>query len=212
MKVYCEKCGNEIDRNSKFCGKCGAKVNGSTLESMKNSNSIMVNAPAKKKGRKYIKPGIAIVALILVIVVGKLILSGTASSSVESPLKNQVTGINKQNQKVYAKSFTDKGKEYFLDSFSEEDFKESAEEYKKVTYEVNKVEEGDFYDVWDALIIRYYDMSDHEKEAWYGAIDEVKIVEATITYEYKDGGSDTRNEEFRMIKVNKKWYTIDSLL
>ena len=35
--MFCEKCGNEVDENTKYCDKCGAKIISNQNSPKKNS-------------------------------------------------------------------------------------------------------------------------------------------------------------------------------
>ena len=53
--MFCEKCGNEVDENTKYCDKCGAKI-------ISNQNT-----PKKEKKLKNKKIMICVIAIIIVV-------------------------------------------------------------------------------------------------------------------------------------------------
>lgn len=218
MKKYCGKCGAEITGNAKFCPKCGATVGTVSVEekeskkSPKEPKKAKGGAPDTWAGPNKIMMGIVVAIAVVAVIVVSVVLSGSSGAAYEKPLKAQVTGSNKGNEDKYVESFTEEGKEHFLENTSADDFKERAEDYKDMSYEVKNVEEGDIYDVWDDVAIRLYQMSDDEKDAWYSSIEEVKVVTVDFTYTYEDDEEPSVSElDYRMIKVDGKWYTIDSI-
>lgn len=83
--MQCRNCGNDLDMNKKFCGKCGAKIPEITGGDMRSSDALSVNQMSKGnikdiniKNKLPIIIGIiaGIAALIIVITVIKGIATG----------------------------------------------------------------------------------------------------------------------------------------
>lgn len=224
MKRYCGKCGAEISENTIFCSKCGTSVENTVKITDNRKKQTISGQPQVKRGveeqrkmtkNKSKKPmiiiGVAITIVVIVIAVLAVVLIKSAEKDYEKPLKLQVEGLKKGDKDKYAESFTVKGKEYFLDGLSDEEFKESARKYENVSYEVKNISEGDTYDVWDDYNIRMYQMTESEKKTWYSCIEEIKVVTVNVSWT-NEGEQFEEKMDYRMIKVNGKWCTIDSIM
>lgn len=74
-KMFCYKCGTQIDENAKFCKKCGAALNEDDSNGQTNTNGP-VTIPLEKKRKFNVKLiGVAVVVLMVII---KLFLGGSS--------------------------------------------------------------------------------------------------------------------------------------
>ena len=197
MARYCAKCGAEITEGSKFCKSCGASV-GHTQEGTVNQKVSVKAAPVNRKSRKKSPLVIGIIAVIAVVLVGVGIKNvATSVPDYEKPLKYEIDGINKNNTKTYKKAFLDgdapTGDEYL---------KGYLKEIKKISYEVESVDNISVMGLLDTIAVRGIQSKD---------IQDAKTLEVSLKAKTEDGEHAT-TLEFDVIKVDDQWYALDDLL
>lgn len=197
MARYCAKCGAEITEGSKFCKMCGASV-GDTQKRTVNQKVSVKAAPVSRKSGKKKPMVIGIIAVIAVVLAGVGIKNvATSVPDYEKPLKYEIDGINKNNTKTYKKAFLDgdapTGDEYL---------KGYLKEIKKISYEVESVDNISVMGLLDTIAVRGIQSKD---------IQDAKTLEVSLKAKTEDGEHAT-TLEFDVIKVDDQWYALDDLL
>ena len=113
--MFCKNCGNELENNAMFCGKCGTLVRQDTKGSPLNTEINSMTGAVKNKGKKKLwKVIIAIVVVIGVFFVGSHVYD--VKFGYKKVIKQFINGTEKMDWKVLSDLSTD---EYF-DFISEE--------------------------------------------------------------------------------------------
>lgn len=197
MARYCAKCGAEITEGSKFCKSCGASV-GDTQKGTVNQKVSVKAAPVNRKNRKKSPLVIGIIAVIAVVLAGVGIKNvATSVPDYEKPLKYEIDGINKNNIKTYKKAFLDE-----KTSTGDENLKEYMKEIKKISYEVESVENISVMRLLDTIAVMGIQSKD---------IQDAKTLEVSLEAKTEDGEHAT-TVEFDVIKINDQWYALGNLL
>ena len=197
MARYCAKCGAEITKGSKFCKSCGASV-GDTQKGTVNQKVSVKAAPVNRKNRKKSPLVIGIIAVIAVVLAGVGIKNvATSVPDYEKPLKYEIDGINKNNIKTYKKAFLDE-----KTSTGDENLKEYMKEIKKISYEVESVENISVMRLLDTIAVMGIQSKD---------IQDAKTLEVSLEAKTEDGEHAT-TVEFDVIKINDQWYALGNLL
>lgn len=148
MARYCAKCGAEVTEGSKFCKSCGAPV-GDTQQGTTNQKVQAKTVSTNRKSGKKAPMVIGIIAVIVVVLAGVGIKNvATSVPDYEKPLKYEIDGINKNNIKTYKKAFLDE-----KTSIGDENLKEYMKEIKKVSYEVESVENISVMGLLDTIAV-----------------------------------------------------------
>lgn len=196
MSKYCSKCGAEITEGSKFCKSCGAPVE--NTQSRATNQKIQKEANSQKKGKKT-PVIIGIIAVVVLIFAGLGIKNmGIGISDYEKPLKYEVDGINKNNVKTYKKAFVD-GES----SYSDDSIKEYLKEVKKISYNVESVDNISVMGLLNSINVLGIQSKD---------IEDAKKLE--VEFEVKDAEGDKRTAtiDFDVVKLGGKWYALTDLL
>lgn len=197
MARYCAKCGAEITEGSKFCKSCGASV-GDTQKGTVNQKVSVKAAPVNRKSRKKSPLVIGIIAVIAVVLAGIGIKNvATSVPDYEKPLKYEIDGINKNNIKTYKEAFLDE-----KTSTGDENLKEYMKEIKKVSYEVESVENISVMGLLDTIAVMGIQSKD---------IQDAKTLKVSLEAKTEDGEHET-TVEFDVIKINDQWYALGDLL
>ena len=85
--MYCSKCGNQIDNDSKFCSSCGNDVFDENIKQQSDSNL---------NDLKHIKIILGIILAIIVIVLSALIYDACTTSAEEASEK-----LRRTNREIY---------------------------------------------------------------------------------------------------------------
>ena len=197
MARYCAKCGAEITEGSKFCKSCGASV-GDTQQGTTNQKVQAKTVSTNRKSGKKAPMVIGIIAVIVVVLAGVGIKNAATSvPDYEKPLKYEIDGINKNNTKTYKKAFLDgdapTGDEYL---------KGYLKEIKKISYEVESVDNISVMGLLDTIAVRGIQSKD---------IQDAKTLEVSLKAKTEDG-EHTTTIEFDVIKVDDQWYALDDIL
>lgn len=193
MARYCAKCGAEVTEGSKFCKSCGTPV-GDTQQGTTNQKVQAKTVSTNRKSGKKAPMVIGIIAVIVVVLAGVGIKNAATSvPDYEKPLKYEIDGINKNNTKTYKKAFLDgdapTGDEYL-------------KEIKKISYEVESVDNISVMGLLDTIAVRGIQSKD---------IQDAKTLEVSLKAKTEDG-EHTTTIEFDVIKVDDQWYALDDIL
>ena len=112
--MFCEKCGNEVDENTKYCDKCGAKI-------ISNQNSPKKNSKLKNK-----KIMICVVALI--IVVGAILINYH-----DTKISGYALGEIRYDEHNWACQLEQKGTTFTVSAYLKEGANLLSDEYVNVT-------------------------------------------------------------------------------
>ena len=192
MARYCAKCGAEVTEGSKFCKSCGTPV-GDTQQGTTNQKVQAKTVSTNRKSGKKAPMVIGIIAVIVVVLAGVGIKNAATSvPDYEKPLKYEIDGINKNNTKTYKKAFLDgdapTGDEYL-------------KEIKKISYEVESVDNISVMGLLDTIAVRGIQSKD---------IQDAKTLEVGLKVETEDG-EQAVTVEFDVIKVHGRWYALYDL-
>lgn len=196
MSKYCSKCGAEITEGSKFCKSCGAPVE--NTQATATNQKIQKEANSQKKGKKT-PVIIGIITVVVLIFAGLGIKNmGIGVADYEKPLKYEVDGINKNNMKTYKKAFVD-GES----SYSDDSLKEYLKEVKKISYNVESVDNISVMGLLNSINVLGIQSKD---------IEDAKKLE--VEFEVKDAEGDKRTAtiDFDVVKLGGKWYALTDLL
>jgi len=70
--MYCEKCGQELKPNTKFCGQCGVDVNSLSVENIQQPRELSGAIGSDKKVyAEQKKPVVALILSLLIVGVGQ---------------------------------------------------------------------------------------------------------------------------------------------
>ena len=197
MARYCAKCGAEITEGSKFCKSCGASV-GDTQKGTVNQKVSVKAAPVSRKSGKKTPMVIGIIAVIAVVLAGVGIKNvATSVPDYEKPLKYEIDGINKNNTKTYKKAFLNEEA-----PTSDEYIKKYMKEIKKISYEVEDVEDSSGMGLLDTITVGGIQSED---------IQDAKRLEVGLKVETEDG-EQAVTVGFDVIKVHGRWYALYDLL
>ena len=135
MNKYCPNCGKELEEQALFCSKCGKQVS-----QILNKDT---NPLSHKGKRMWIKPGIILISIIIVIVVGVQLFG----SDVKRPFELMNRAIEDRDTEVFLEAsspiYLDYGKEENGESWYDTFMKYIIKEYGKtgcsMTFDVKKV-------------------------------------------------------------------------
>ena len=213
MARYCAKCGAEVTEGSKFCKSCGAPV-GDTQQGTTNQKVQAKTVSTNRKSGKKAPMVIGIIAVIVVVLAGVGIKNvATSVPDYEKPLKYEIDGKGyviyspekgsfscielHGNIKTYKKAFLDE-----KTSTGDENLKEYMKEIKKVSYEVESVENISVMGLLDTIAVMGIQSKD---------IQDAKTLKVSLEAKTEDGEHAT-TVEFDVIKINDQWYALGDLL
>lgn len=201
--MFCRKCGAQISGNEKFCPKCGAQVV-STPQGGVTGGGTGYAVPKKKT--PYLAIGlIVIIAIVVIIAVRALFFS----SDYETPVKNLMKAMEKQDVKLLMSTMPDE----IFDALAEEmdmDREDIEDSLDDMVSELSDEYDGKIrieYEIEDTHKLKKSQIKDIEDEL-YDAVEikEGKSLEIS-TEIYIDGDKEEEEEmTLNVIKVGRKWY------
>ncbi len=220
MSKFCGNCGTMMDDSAVICGNCGSALP-ETQAPAKKANPLSGVVDGVKNGNKsnLIKVGIAVVALVVVIV----LISSLFSGGSDKIIKKFIKAYDKENPEAIVKivapyivDLADKAHEDLEDAFEEEieefyDYMEEELDTDKfsIKYKIEEKEEWDKDDLED-----YVDEMKYGLEFYDIDFDDDKLTKG---YEYevavtvKGGGDDEKVDLFvTVVKYDGKWYLAES--
>ncbi len=84
--MFCKNCNTELDSNTKFCSKCGQKVE----EESKKEEAKIISEEPKKGIKSTLMSVVSVVVFLLAIGVGKYLIQGDSSISSSSQSKEEL--------------------------------------------------------------------------------------------------------------------------
>lgn len=206
--MFCEKCGKSNPEGAVACEACGAPLNASA------PTGGGINLPGGLNLgdlQKYIKPALAVVAVIIVLFMFKGCLFGGAEKPIKNMIKYTETGkfkhLKKTMPKALVKAYDDKldDVEEMLEKAWESEFEEGK---PRVSYKVedkDKLDKDELEDIEESI--------EAQLKALDADDDDVKVTkgyeyELEITTKY-DGDKETEDETITVVKVDGKWCLAD---
>jgi len=114
--IFCSKCGNKCSENEEFCGECGAKINGGSLEVQQAEPETQVfQQHQNENNNKKITKTQKIIAIIGVVIFAALIVIYSVGASLTS--KDKV--VTRFNQAIASKDSSQMAK-YIVSSDSKQ--------------------------------------------------------------------------------------------
>lgn len=203
--MFCRKCGAQISGNEKFCPKCGAPVVSTQQPGMQRAGGQTGSAAAKKKP-PYLAIGLIAIIVIVVLIVVKMLFF---SSSYETPVKNFMKAIEKQDVKLLMSTMPDD----VLDALADEmgwDRKDIEDQLDDVVSELADEYDGKIKIEWeieDSHKLKNSQIKSIEDDLYDSVeIKEGKSLEIS-TVVYIDGEEEEENDLYlNVIKIGSKWY------
>ena len=193
MSKFCANCGAQADDAAMVCGNCGTPFEAAPAGAP---------APVAKAGlQKYIKPIIAAVVAVIIIILGVNIFGGGAKGAAKKAMKAMINGDEKAMAKILSARYGDE---------------DSRESYAKMLAGEKDDDLKITYKVKDTKTLDKDDLKDIKKNvAAGGEIDEDDVKKAVkvkfeVTIKDKDSGDkETETISFIMTKEKGSWKLYD---
>lgn len=198
--MFCKQCGTQNSEGVNTCTNCGAAIENGT-PTPKNSNFDPVALFYQLRGSKYFIPGLAGLALVIVLLI--IFCSGGATK----PIDKYISAMSKANVNKYIaafpKEYTEDWDEDDIEDMLSDDLDDLEDEYGKnvkikcKVLDKEKYDEDDLEDLAESLE-DWYDLDEDDVTAAYRVICKLTIK-----------GSDEKDVNYQMfvvIKYDGKWY------
>ncbi|RHV71499.1 MULTISPECIES: zinc ribbon domain-containing protein [Clostridia] len=217
--MFCKNCGNELENNAMFCGKCGTPVRQDTKGSPFNTEINSMTGAVKNKGKKKLwKAIIAIVVVIGVFLVGSHVYD--IKFGYKKVIKQYINGTEKMDWKVLSDLWIDEYYEVLSEDIS--DGKTDPDEFRSSEHTNKKKVLAEFENIDDCsvdVIIDDENTGDREdinevEDSYenYGLEINIKRmvkvdVHTDITYETVDGETHEKDydETIYIAQIDGEW-------
>lgn len=194
--MFCKKCGEQMNGNSKFCPKCGTPVT-----AMPVSNGEVVMKPKPKKRIPYLAIGAGVLVIVVVCVAASILFGGGYKKTIAKFVEASEEGdVELMMSLLPAEYWYERGIDPDeVEDMVERDFDDLEDSYGenwKIEYEITDVR----------------DLSDSQiqslEEELHEIIDVKEAKEVKLGgWIYGDGNREERIDgEMTVIKVGRKWY------
>ena len=199
--MYCKNCGTELNEQAEFCSHCGVKAGESKV-------SIKIKMSPKKNL-------LAIVAAVLIVVIGVLCISAKGVNSspekvAAATVKSEYEADIKTMMKCFP-SFTikeiavDKG--LSMDASVSQVIKKVEEDYRYTTPQKVKIINTELVKEYNTSEYTIYrELHDYMTDKDYEAISSVAKVNVYFTVDGEE-----ENKQLTCIKMKNKWYFLRNI-
>lgn len=209
--MYCTKCGKQNEDNAKFCVACGEKLDGTQEQSTAYQMGINMPYQAKKKSHKKAVIGIAVVAVILILIIS----AGTSGSGrgYEETVDKYLTAQFDGDAEAVFEMIPEKAVNYLAEEADYDKDEMIQEVNKSLKQQMNKIDKylgKDWeisYEITETEDIKGDDLSDLKsdyKDMGMGISAAKKI---TIEITIKAGDTETATSmNIGVIETGGSWY------